>query len=101
MRTLWNRSGGLVVSRPQSRINQSTLYKKKPNLIGWVFLFKLFLIQRLLYYLCVMEEGKKNILGNFLMSVTIGCATFIAFLILCIVMWATTMIFLSYLKPEN
>ncbi len=48
-----------------------------------------------------MEEGKKNILGNFLMSVTIGCATFIAFLILCIVMWATTMIFLSYLKPEN
>jgi len=48
-----------------------------------------------------MKEGKRNILGDLIMSITIGCATFLAFILLCALMWGTFMIFATYLKPEN
>jgi hypothetical protein len=45
-----------------------------------------------------MNEGRRNILGDFVMSSTIGCAAFIAFVCLCAIIASSIMVILTFLK---
>ena len=48
-----------------------------------------------------MKEGRKNKLGNFLMTLVMGCATIAGFIVLCLVMWGVVKLFETYFKSEN
>jgi len=48
-----------------------------------------------------MEEGRRNLLGDFLMSTAIGCATLLAFLVMCVVIASTLIVIISFLKHSN
>ena len=48
-----------------------------------------------------MTEGKKNVVGDLVMSLTICCATVVAFLFLCAIMWVTVKLFVIFINSEN
>ena len=48
-----------------------------------------------------MKVGRKNKLGDFLMTLVMGCATILGFIFLCLMMWGVITIFETYLKSDN
>jgi hypothetical protein len=48
-----------------------------------------------------MKESRKNKLGDFFMSIVMGCATIGGFIVLCLIMWGVVKLFETYLKSEN
>jgi len=48
-----------------------------------------------------MEERRKKLLGDFVMSSVVGCATFLAFICMTAVIGIVLMIFLSFLNNNN
>ena len=48
-----------------------------------------------------MNSGKKNLLGDLVMSTVIGCATLFAFLFMCILIGTTLTVIVSFLKNAN
>lgn len=48
-----------------------------------------------------MKEGRKNKLGDLIMSIVMGCATIAGFVVLCLIMWGVVILFEIFLKSEN
>jgi hypothetical protein len=46
------------------------------------------------------NDNKRNLLGDLIITITVGCASLLAFLLLCGMMWVLFIIFATYLKSD-
>ncbi len=75
----------------------STFQNPNCSSVG-IFLFKTFFIFIINPYICSMEEGRKNLVGDLIISTTVGCAIFVGSICIVTIIGATVVAIVSVLK---